>query len=205
MSKPYLSPLPATLKRPLKADAFSEGRESVFQALVDRYRLSKEHLEMLREANNSPHENVAGTVFWRGLAKALMHDFIPAYQPKLSKADKHILLDWMDAGGGVSHFFSDPRFRRHFYQAQLVWLLQWQKTQKNRSLAWVFRWFSNEEDTQGPKEKTRRTALLPRPYRRRLTSLSLKQAFNSIPRFVRERPDQYLPFVGLGPAAAKLQ
>ena len=166
---------------------------------MDRYRLSKEHLEMLREANNSSHENVAGTVFWRGLAKALMHDFIPAYQPKLSKADKHILLDWMDAGGGVSHFFSDPRFRRHFYQAQLVWLIQGQEVQKDRSRAWVFDWFANKEETQGPKEAKRRTSLLPRPYRQRLTPKSLKQAFTSIPRSVRERPDQYLPFVGLGP------
>ena len=99
-------------------------------------------------------------------------------------------------------FFDDLPRRQHFYQAQLVCLLQEQARLKERSLAWVFRWFANKEETKGLKGEEKRNSLLPRPYRRRLTAKSLKQAYNSIPRPVRDKPYEYLPFVALDPAPA---
>ena len=122
---------------------------------------------MLRGTKGLSPENAAGAVFWRSLAQLLMLDFIPVFQPKLSEADKHLLSDWMDAGGTIATFMDDPDRHQHFYQAQLVCLLQEQARLKDRSRAWLFRWFANEVDTNGPKEKQRRISLLPRAYRER--------------------------------------
>jgi hypothetical protein len=200
MCKPFSGPLPAILKRRFNLGSSAEDRRAVFQALVEHY--WQKHHETPREKMDPSRENAAATISWQALAEALMFDFIPAFQPKLSKTNSHILRDWMNAGGSISTFMADfDRYYRHFYQAQLVWLIQEQVRQKDRSRAWVFRWFANEVETQGPKEKERRTSLLPRPYRKRFTEKSLKQAFNAIPRSVRERPCDYLPVLGLGAAA----
>jgi hypothetical protein len=202
--KPYLVRLPAILRRRLKLGSFAYEQPAALKALVEHYRLSDRYYEMLRGTKGLSPENSAGAVFWRSLAQLLMLDFIPVFQPKLSEADKHLLSDWIDAGGTLETFMDDPARHQHFYQAQLVCLLQEQARLKGRSLAWMFRWFANKEETQGLKGKEKRNSLLPRPYRRRLTAESLKQAYNSIPRPVREKPYDYLPFVGLGPAPARL-
>jgi hypothetical protein len=205
MCKPHSGPLPAILKRRLKSGVSAEEEEAVFKALVEHYRLSEQHDEMLRKVKGLARDYSAESAFWRTLAKSLMLDFIPAYWRKLGKAEGQLLLDWMKAGGSVESFFAgSSRNHRHFYQAQLVWLIQEQGRQKDRPQAWVFRWFANEVETQGPKEKERRISLLPRPYRGRSTAISLKQAYMSIPRPVRKKPYDYLPFVGLGPAPARL-
>jgi hypothetical protein len=120
-----------------------------------------------------------------------MLDFVPAYQP--NKRAGQLLLDWMHAGGNVLNFFDDLPQRQHFYQAQLVRLIQEQERQKDRPREWVFRWFANKEEIKGSKEKERRTSLLPRPYRKRSTAISIREAFNSTPGAVRKRPFDYLP------------
>ena len=80
---------------------------------------------MLRKTKGLVPDYRAESLFWQALAQSLMFDFIPAYQPpQLSEVTKHILLDWMDAGGTVPDFMADAaRYYRHFYQAQLVWLI----------------------------------------------------------------------------------
>ena len=202
MCKPFSGPLPAILKRRFNFGSSAQDRQVVFEALIEHYCRPGKHHEHTREMS-SPREEAGATASWQALAEALMFDFIPAYQPKVSKTNKHILLDWMDAGGSVSAFMADSaRCYRHFYQAQLVWLIQEQARQKGCPRAWVFRWFANEVETQGPKEEARRISLLPRPYRKRSTEKSLKQAFSSIPSFVRKRPHEYLPPTGLGAAQA---
>jgi hypothetical protein len=202
MTKQHSGPFPKILRRRLKSRVLAEEEEAVFKALVEHYRLSKEHQVMLQKAKGVVPDTAARCVFWERLARSLMLDFVPAYQP--NKPDGQLLLDWMRAGGDVMSFFDDLHRRQHFYQAQLVWLIQEQARRKDRPQAWVFRWFANEVETQGPKEKERRISLLPCPYRGRLTAISLKQAFMSIPRPVRMKPYDYLPVVGLGPAPARL-
>ena len=205
MTKPLSGPLPAILKRRLNIGSSAEVDEDVFKALVEHYRLSEQHNETPREKMDPSRENAAATVSWRALARALMLDFIPAYQPKLRKADGHLLRDWMDAGGSVLNIYGhSSHYRRHFYQAQFVWLIQEQKRQKARSREWVFRWFAHEEEKIGPKERSRRTSLLPRPYRRRSTSESPRQAFNSIPKTVRHRSVFFLPWWGSARAPRSL-
>lgn len=189
------------LKRRPKSDVSPEERSAVFRALVEHYGLSKQHSEMRTEGAKPTAENT----FWQKLTEAMMYDFIPAYQPKVKK-DVDLLLDWVEAGGTVLPFYADfRRYRDHFYQAQLVWLIEAQVQRKDRSREWVFRWFANEEERKGAKEQERRTSLLPTPYRRRLTSKSLRQAYNSIPRTVRENPHVYLPIIGLSPLPARLE
>ena len=205
MCKPYSGPLPAILRRRFKPGRSADDRQAVFKALVERYRPTEKSEEMLPKTKGLVPEDRAGSLFWQTLAQSLMFDFIPAYQPQLSEVTKHILLDWISAGGTVEAFMADDaRYHRHFYQAQLVRLIQEQGRQKDRPQAWVFRWFANEVETQGPKEKERRISLLPRPYRGRSTAISLKQAYMSIPRPVRMKPYDYLPVMGLGPAPARL-
>ena len=202
MTKQHSGPFPAILRRRLKNWVLAEEEEAVFKALVEHYRLSKEHQVMLQKAKGLVPDAAARSVFWEKLARSLMLDFVPAYRP--NKPDGQLLLDWVHAGGDVLSFFDDLHGRQHFYQAQLVWLIQEQARRKDRPREWVFRWFANEEEIKGPKEKERRISLLPRPYRGRLAAKSLKQAYTNIPRPVRERPYDYLPFVGLGPAPARL-
>ncbi len=191
MTKQHSGPFPPILRRRLKKGVSAEEREPVFKALVEHYRLSYEHQAMLQKAKGLSPDTTARGVFWERLARSLMFDFVPAYRP--NKPDGQLLLDWMHAGGNVMSFFDDLPRRQHFYQAQLVGLIQDQARRKDRSREWVFRWFANEEETGGPKESSRRTSLLPRPYRKRKTAESIREAFNSIPGAVRKRPFDYLP------------
>jgi len=193
MTKQHSGPFPAILKRRLKSRAFAgeREREPVFKALVEHYRLSNEHQAMLQKAKGVVPETAARSVFWERLARSLMLDFVPAYQP--NERDGQLLLDWIHAGGNVMSFFDDLLRRQHFYEAQFVELIQDQAREQDRSREWVFRWFANEEEIKGPKEKERRTSLLPRPYRQRSTAISIREAFNCIPRAVRKRPFDYLP------------
>jgi hypothetical protein len=197
-------PLSPLLRRRFKPGRSADERRAVFDALVEHYRLTEMSKAMRHRTEALSPEDEARSLFWEALAQSLMFDFIPAFQLKQSKADKHILIDWMKAGGTVPTFYADSaRYYRHFYQAQLVWRIQEQKRQKKRSRAWVFRWFANKEETQGRREHEKRTLLLPRPYRKRSTEKSLKHAFGSIPPFVRNRPHEYLPPTGLGAAQAQ--
>ena len=154
MTKQHSGPFPAILKRRLKSRAFAGEREPLFKALVEHYRLSNEHQAMLQNTKGLAPDTAARSVFWERLASSLMLDFVPAYRP--NKPDGQLLLDWMHAGGNVKSFFDDWPRRQHFYQAQLVGLIQDQARRKDRSREWVFRWLANEEETGGPKERSRR-------------------------------------------------
>ena len=186
-------PFPAILRQRLKSGMFAEEREreAVFKALVDHYQLSNEHQLMLQKVKGLVPDTAARSVFWEQLARSLMLDFVPAYKPK--KRDGQLLLDWMHAGGNVISFFDDLPRRQHFYQAQLVELIEGLTRRKDRSREWVFRWFANEEEKGGPKERSRRTCLLPQHYRKRATAGSIKIAFMDIPKAIRKRPFDYLP------------
>ena len=152
MCKPYLVPLPTILRQRLKLGSFAY-EQPFFEALVEHYGLSDRYYEMLRRPKGLSPENAAGAVFWRSLAQLLMLDFIPVFQPKLSKADKRLLSIGWTLVALLETFMADFDRHRHFYQAQLVCLIQEQVRQKDRSRAWVFRWFANEVETQGPKER----------------------------------------------------
>lgn len=191
MTKQHSGPFPAILRRRLKSRVLAEEEGAVFKALVEHYRLSKEHQVMLQKAKGLVPDTAARSVFWEKLARSLILDFVPAYRP--NKPDVQLLRDWVHAGGEVLNFFADLPRRQHFYEAQFVGLIQDQARRKGRPREWVFRWLANEEEIKGPKEKERRTSLLPRPYRRRSTALSIREAFNRIPKAVRERPFDYLP------------
>lgn len=186
-------PFPAILRQRLKSGMFAEERkwEAVFKALVEHYRLSNEHQVMLQKAKGLVPDTAARSVFWEQLARSLMLDFVPAYRP--NKSDGQLLVDWMHAGGNVLNFFADLPRRQHFYEAQLVTLVQDKARRQDRPREWVFRWFAHKEERKGSKEQERRTSLMPRPYRKRKTAISIREAFNSIPSAVRKRPFDYLP------------
>jgi hypothetical protein len=193
MTKQHSGPFPALLRRRLKSLVFAgeREREVVFKALVEHYQLTEQHDEMLQKVKGLSPDTAARSVFWERLARSLMLDFVPAYQ--LNKRDGQLLLDWMQAGGNVLNFFVDLPRRQHFYQAQLVCLIQEQAYRKNRPREWVFRWFAHKEERGGSKERSRRTSLLPPRYRKRSTARSIREAFNRIPTAVRKRPFDYLP------------
>ena len=77
----------------------------------------------------------------------------------------------------------------------------------------VFRWLANEIE-KAPEVKARqRMAMLPKCFRARTTSGSLKEAFDSIPKAVRDNPANYLGlttlrspfnFLGKGPGPGLL-
>ena len=123
----------------------------------------------------------------------LMGEFIPTYRPKPEKpkrVDANGMEDWWKAGGTL---IGGPGDFTAFYQAQFAKVIEAKKGELRKSRAWVFGWFANENARTSPGEAAKRRELLPRPYRKRQTSGSLRQAFNSIPLQVRKDPDACLP------------
>jgi len=194
-------PLPPILKRRLRDDASPAERREAFNSLVGRYGLSELYNKMIAEKTEATRQSSASATFWEALATSLMRDHVKAFRPKLIKTDKTILFDWLKAGGDVQGFWENiDRYRRHFYEAQLVWLIRCVQQKKDCTRAWAFRWLANEAEAGGPNERERRAALLPRRYQKRSTPRSLKEAFMIIDRSVRVMPSLYLPNVGLGPS-----
>jgi hypothetical protein len=191
--KTNFGPFPPVLMRRLRDDAPEGEKRAVFEALIAHYRLTDELRAMTGEPNGSPLKSKYGLTFWSGLAGRLMFDFVPAYRlkkPKSTKGRSEVIEDWSDAGGSLLGWPDDAT---SFYQAQLVEVIKSRQVESGKSRAWVFRWFANEVAVTTPAEATRRRSILPRPYRKRGTSGSLKEAYSRIPRVVRASPKDYLP------------
>jgi hypothetical protein len=133
------------------------------------------------------------------LARALM-ERIPAFKPppspRASRIDPDLFVsDWARISGGPPGLLADPT---SFYQALFVQTInqiceqrKWQQRMK------AFRWLASEsEKTGGQAEAQRRRHLLPRPFRDRKTSRSLKNAFDLIPKEIRDHPERHLPTSG---------
>lgn len=131
---------------------------------------------------------------WMNLALRLARDLVPAFRPgvrKDRKRDTDFPDDWIAAGGSViPGFGKNPRT---FYQAQFVEAIAAKQVEMGQSRAWVFKWFANEVATTTPAKARERLESLPRRYRNRTKSGSLKEAFMSIPLEVRQNPRAYLP------------
>lgn len=184
--------LPPILKKRIRDDATEAERIVVFNALVTHYRLADRFTELMKEPAGD-QKQVLATMFWSDLAMQLLFDWIPAYYlmpPGRRKGANSSSLDWIDAGGS---FLLQPKDIEAFYQAQFVELIAKRVAETRRSRNWVFQWFANEQAVAGNKEAMLRRQMLPRPFRNRATSQSLRQAFNSIPKAVRQNPRAYLP------------
>jgi hypothetical protein len=195
LAKLYSGRLPPILTRRLRDGAPDGDRQAVFNALIAHYRLTGKWEDFQREPKGSPLRSSKEAASWRELALLLAQDFIKACHPTfkfkiIDKLDE--FQDWVAAGGSKQDFPSDST---KFYQAQLVEVIQKREAESGKSRAWVFCWFANEAPaaTSNSKEANDRHLLLPRPYRKRGTSGSLKQAYNSIPRAVRNNPRGSLP------------
>jgi hypothetical protein len=108
--------------------------------------------------------------------------------------------EWIRISGGSPGLLADPN---SFYQALFVQTInQICENRQWRQRAKAFRWFASEDErTGGNAEAQRRRDLLPRPFRDRKTSGSLKNAFDSIPKEIRENPERHLPTSGSGKLA----
>lgn len=73
-----------------------------------------------------------------------------------------------------------------FYQAQLVEIIAKLETKKSESKEWLFRWLPTEIEKDVPHRAAERRALPLRPCRARKTATSIREAFGSIPREVRD-------------------
>jgi len=187
--------LPIILTRRPKNDA---ERRSVFEAVAARYGLADKLKEMLSAPTDSPLKATHGQKFFAELAISLMIELFPAYRltrPGRRKSDKEAPGDWVTAGGSM--LFPPTDFSA-FYQAQFVQTVERLAKEQRKSRESIFRWLANEAQVASPKEAHARLALLPRPYQKRQTSRSLRQAFNSIPKRIRSNPNLYLPTRGLG-------
>ncbi len=129
---------------------------------------------------------------WCALAISLARDLVPAFRTRRArrnKLDTDAHGDWIRAGGGLIASFDATAF----YQAQFVEVIAAKEAEMKKSRFWVFRWFANEAATTTRQEAAKRLESLPRPYRKRTTSDSLKEAFQRIPKEVRRNPKDYLP------------
>jgi hypothetical protein len=195
-SLPALKRMPAILKRRIRDDAPDDETHEPWWALMEHYGL-RTKLRALLDAPAGDEKQVLATEFWSDLALCLLCDFVPAYRNQKPGRHKTAgnLTDWINAGGSE---LQAPAELTSFAQAQFAFAIAEQQRQSGESRAWVFKWFANEVATTTPSKAVARRELLPRPYRKRTTSGSLKQAFNDIPSPVRENPSKFLP----QPAAA---
>lgn len=185
--------LPEILRRRVPDEASDAEKQAAFDAVVAHYNLTERYTAFMGAPNGSTLRAPAAVAFWCELAVKLMFDFIPAYhlgKPGRRRNTTGNAVDWIAAGGGV---LGVPADLTAFYQAQLVQRIEARMSESGQSKAWVFRWFANEVAITTPHEAAARRALLPRPYRKRGTSASLKEAFNSIPKSVRLNPKEFLP------------
>lgn len=172
--------LPSILRKRARTTA---EREAALDALATHLGLSHKDVRVTLECE--PHASVVA---------ALVRFFVPAFHvvpPKERNPKEDFESDWHAAGGGLLWSLAD---RDAFYQAQLVQaILRLQAERKGASRSHVFRWLANEVQRTTPGEASKRLENLPRRYRSRRTSGSLKQAFDSIPSDVRRDPAAYLP------------
>jgi hypothetical protein len=136
---------------------------------------------------------------YAALARALM-ERIPAFRPPpsrpSSRMDDGSFVDaWAEISGGPPGLLADPT---SFYQALFVQTInQICQERKWRQRMKAFRWLAFEDEKTGGKgEAQRRRDLLPRPFQGRRTSRSLKNAFDLIPKAIRDHPDRHLPTSG---------
>ena len=170
-------------------EADAAKHDALWSALLDSYGVRREWVA----AAQAP-DAARSARFWEVLATKLIHDWIPAYRP--TKAGRPSRFgapnpdDWYAAGGGL---ISWPDDMTSFYQAQLVQLVSRLEAEKKQSKEWVFRWLANEQSVVGPRQAAERIKMLPRPYRQRTTSGSIREAFGKVPDHVRENPAAHLP------------
>jgi hypothetical protein len=193
MSKRLKIPdFPAMLMRTGIARAGLQDAETCIDLLAGYYKLPHP------PRNLSPGVR-ASEVWWRCLALNLASDFIPAFQEpaRRGRSAHGAISDWQIASGLSS---GDPTAQelRRFYQAQLVEVISDRMRKAHKPRSWVFKWFANEIEKVDKRRAEERRRLLPSIYRKRTTSGSLRQAFNSIPRSVRQNPSIFLPPRGLG-------
>jgi len=179
--------LPSILLKPPKQKPSEAESKAAFNALLEHYNLTN-IFEAVTDAGSLEDRREQEIVFYSKLASSLLRDFVPAFgkhggrPTRFKKAD---VMDWIEAGGSG---FTCPRDMTPFHQAQLVAVIQRLEAEKGQSREWVFRWLT--EKKSGHEE---RRSLLPRLYRGRTTAKSLREAFNGIPKAVRDNPSSFLP------------
>lgn len=188
-----LGRLPKLLRNPPKRGRSKRENQAVFDALLDHYGLTDVFASLASEQDVARQLELSIDL-WSKLTIKLLNDFIPAYRLSAIGRPKTFgkpeITDWISAGGGP---FACPSDMTSFYQAQFVEVVTKLEQAKSKSRAWVFLWLANETEKVGPQQAEARRAMLPRPYRKRGTSRSLRQAFNAIPRSVRSSPMDHLP------------
>jgi hypothetical protein len=206
--------LPSSLQRPLGPQSGDIEREAALRSLLAHYGLLDDFDAMAAEPPGTTSNLRRSADVWGRLAHGLMSDFIPAFRSVGKRGRRPIFgrpdpVAWALAGGTI---LGAPSDMTSFYQAQFVLLVERLKSIKGQRRANVFRWLANEsEKVRGHREAERR-AMLPLPYRRRVTSASLSEAFRAIPKEIRRdpkahlanllnRPTWYLDFLEKRPAA----
>lgn len=184
---------PLLKKRPSRREdrGSDEARYSaMWAALIDTYGVKDKWIATSR----APADMSLSSAFWEALATKLVIDWIPSYRP--SEAGRPARFgephpeDWYAAGGGLITW---PNDMTSFYQAQLVQLVSRLEAEKNQSKEWVFQWLANEQAVVGPHQAAERRKMLPRPYRQRKTSASIREAYGRVPDHVRANPAAHLP------------
>jgi hypothetical protein len=179
--------LPSILK---KRAATEDEQLAAIGALVAHLGLGERFQEL---KGTLPAGGELGRAYLCELALGLMREFIPAFRPKRERNApfaEQAYRDWIAAGGGL---LGCPWDYKHFYQAMLVKVVADLEREKKKSREWIFGWLANEQSPGSPSEAKRRRSLLSLPFQGRRTSKSLRQAFNIIPKDVKQHPERYLP------------
>ena len=177
--------LPPILRKRARTPA---ERRAALDALVGYLGLSVRRLAEMEEVPR-----------YAAFARALM-ERIPAFRPPPSRPASRIdealfVSDWAAISGGPPGLLADPT---SFYQALFVQAInQICEERKWRQRIKAFRWLAFEDEKiGGQSEAQRRRHLVPRPFQDRRTSRSLKNAFDLIPKAIRDHPERHLPTPG---------
>lgn len=165
----------------------AQNRSHDLGGALSEYDWRQKAIELAREAS-----------YWRDLAFKLAADVAPAFlkpnhvpEPMPVEELLRFAEDW-EAAGGTDHE-AIPRDPNSFYQAQFVLTVRSIAAKHKKSERWAFQWFANKQVVTTPEKAKERLALLPGPYRARRTAGSLKEAFDTIPKHVRDNPTAFVP------------
>jgi hypothetical protein len=199
--------LPSILKRRTKSPA---EKQAALNALFEYAGLADEHA---RFDSNDPQEV---TQLLAKLGLNLTRKLIPAFRPSRAGGNSRMSAEFyedLQKAGAVWGLLGPSVSPDEFYGAQFAQVIEQLRQEKGRKRMQVFRWLANEIEKVPEVKARQRMAMLPKCFRARTTSGSLKEAFDSIPKAVRDNPANYLGsttlrspfnFLGKGPGPGLL-